>query len=197
MSSNSDITCHLPVEIRDIVTMRPLIVLNSGRMFLSTAIVCTLLPQVLPAPFLPTLSQLQQLPLQFQRGLHYLLCHGPVLIHKGRPTTLPPWSHTKKPRPSSQQHQQDQLLQFQPEEVGGGEREPEKAKPWGGIPGGTHPGISPLSGQLVSVMTSTIHEDTEETSLGNNNDADALFREDVLLGPPLHDKKINQFRNRV
>ena len=175
-----------------------MIVSASRRTFVSAAIICTILPQALPSPFLPTLSQLKQLPLQFQQSLRHLLGQkGPIVTYKGRPTTLPPtpWSQTKRPRPSSQQHQQDlnQLLDYQPEEVDGGEKRPEGAKqanPWGGLPS--------LSGQLVSVTTSNaILDDNVEILFDSDNDADGLFREDVLLGRPLHDKKINKFRNRL
>ena len=172
-----------------------MIVFSSNRTFVQAAILCTLLPQALPSPFLPTLSQLKQLPLHFQKSLLNLLGqNGPVVTYKGRPTTLPPspWSQTKRPRPSGQQHQQDLnlLLDYQPDEVDGGERKPEGPKqpnPWGGLPS--------LSGQLVSVTTS--NDDTKEISVDSANVVDGLFREDVLLGRPLHHKKINKFRNKL
>ena len=164
-----------------------MIVSASRRTFVSAAILCSILPQALPSPFLPTLSQLKQLPLQFQQSLRSLLGQGPFITYKGRPTTLRP----KRPRPSTnQQHQQDlnELLEYQPEEVGGGERRPESAKkpnPWASLPS--------LSGHLVSVTTSS-NNLLDNTVDSDHNDADGLFREDVLLGRPLHHKKIN--RNR-
>ena len=161
---------------------------SSSRMLVSAAILCTFLPQALPKPFLPSLSQLQQLPLQFQQSLRSLLGQpGPFISYKGRPTTLRP----KRPTPSSsQQHQEDlnQLLEYQPEEIGGGERRPESAQrpknPWEGFPS--------LSGHLVSVTTSSndLLDNTIDTV--DHSDEDGLFREDVLLGRPLHDKKINR-----
>merc|ERR1739844_135810 len=140
-------------------------------MFVSAAILCTFLPQALPSPFLPTLKQLQQLPLQFQQSLRNLLGHkGPVVTFKGRPITLRP----NRPRPSSQQHQQDLnlLLQHQSEEVEGGPRRPEEGakNPWGGLPS--------LSGQLVSVTPSS--NAVLDNNVHGDNDADGLFREDVL-----------------
>ena len=178
-------------------------------MFVSAAILCTFLPQALPSPFLPTLKQLQQLPLQFQQSLRNLLGHkGPVVTFKGRPITLRP----NRPRPSSQQHQQDLslLLQHQSEEVEGGSRRPEEGEknPWGGLPslsgqlvggqlegGQLVGGLPSLSGQLVSVTTSS--DAVLDNNVHDDNDADGLFREDVLLGRPLHDKKINALRNRL
>ena len=164
---------------------------STSRMFISTAILFTFLPQALPSPFLPTLEQLRQLPIHFQQSLRNLLGHKvPVVTYKGRPTTLRP----SRPRPSSQQHQQDLnlLLQYQSEEVDGGERIPEEGakrpNPWGGLPS--------LSGQLVSVTTSS-NDDVLDNTVDGDNDADGLFREDVLLGRPLHDKKINTLRNRL
>ena len=199
-----------------------MIVLDSSRMrrtFVSAAILCTFLPQALPSPFLPTLKQLQQLPLQFQQSLRNLLGHkGPVVTYKGRPTTLRP----NRPTPSSQQHQQDLslLLQHQSEEVEGGSRRPEEGEknPWGGLPslsgqlvggqleggqlaggqlegGQLVGGLPSLSGQLVSVTTSS--DAVLDNNVHGDNDADGLFREDVLLGRPLHDKKINTLRNRL
>merc|ERR1712076_245700 len=117
-----------------------MIVLNK-RMFAPTLILCTFLtsqalsnplpkPQALPSPFLPTLSQLQKIPIHFQQSLLNLLGHKSNLLghnnknpttvaYNGRPTTQRP---NKRPRPSSQQqHQQDLnlLFQYQPEESGG------------------------------------------------------------------------------
>merc|ERR1712018_502358 len=117
------------------------------RMFASTAILCTFLtsqalsnplpkPQALPAPFLPTLPQLQKIPIHFQQSLLNLLNHKSNLLghnnknpttvaYNGRPTTQRP---NKRPRPSSElQHQQDLdlLFQYHPEEADGGGK-PEK-----------------------------------------------------------------------
>merc|ERR1712018_829498 len=185
------------------------------RMFASTAILCTFLtsqalsnplpkPQALPAPFLPTISQLQKIPIHFQQSLLNLLNHKSNLLghnnknpttvaYNGRPTTLRP---NKRPRPSSQQqHQQDLnlLFQYQPEEGGKNPKIPKKrpTNPLGGLPS--------LSGQLVSVHTtsSVLENNNTVESSANADDADGLFREDVLLGRPLHDKKINTLRNRI
>jgi len=72
---------------------------------------------------------------------------------------------------------------------GGGEGRPgakTPENPWGGLPS--------LSGQLVSVQTTVVDNNSVEDS---DNDDNSLFREDVLLGRPLHDKKINTLRNRL
>merc|ERR1711899_152705 len=141
------------------------------------------LPAALPAPaaFLPSLSQLQQLPLQFQKSLRALLGQKTAIVtYKGRPTTLAP----RRPKPlSQQQHQQDlqALLDYHPEAVSVGEKRPERPKkPWGGLPS--------LSGQLVTVSSNSIVDDHRGES-----QSDSLFREDVI-GKPLHDKKINRLK---
>merc|ERR1712012_269119 len=165
---------------------------NSSRMLFSAALLCSFflpavfpaaLPAARPAPaaFLPSLSQLQQLPLQFQKSLRALLGQKTAIVtYKGRPTTLAP----RRPKPSSQQqHQQDlqSLLDYHPEAISGGEKKPERPKkPWGGLPS--------LSGQLVTVSSNSIVDDHREES-----QSDSLFREDVI-GKPLHDKKINRAR---
>merc|ERR1711884_27088 len=164
---------------------------NSRRMLFSAALLCSVFlpavrPAALPAPaaFLPSLSQLQQLPLQYKKSLRALLGQKTAIVtYKGRPTTLAP----RRPKPSSQQqHQQDlqSLLDYHPEAINVGEKRPERPKkPWGGLPS--------LSGQLVTVSSNSIVDD-----LRDEGQSDSLFREDVI-GKPLHDKKINRARFRV
>merc|ERR1712107_426937 len=165
---------------------KKMIISPSSTMLFSAALLCTFfLPAALPAPaaFLPSLSQLQQLPLQFQKSLRALLGQKTAIVtYKGRPTTLAP----RRPKPSSQQHQQDlqSLLDYHPEAIDVGEKRPERPKkPWGGLPS--------LSGQLVTVSSNSIVNYHREESK-----PDSLFREDVI-GKPLHDKKINRARYRV
>merc|ERR1712012_1274130 len=83
---------------------KKMLISPSSRMLFSAALLCTFfLPA--PAAFLPSLSQLQRLPLQFQKSLRALLGQKTAIVtYKGRPTTLAP----RRPKPSSQQqHQQD------------------------------------------------------------------------------------------
>merc|ERR1712107_412832 len=73
---------------------KKMIISPSSRMLFSAALLCTFfLPAALPAPaaFPPSLSQLQQLPLQFQKSLRALLGQKTAIVtYKGRPTTLAP-----------------------------------------------------------------------------------------------------------
>ena len=88
------------------------------------------------------------------------------------------------------------LLQRPPVILGPADQLDEVAATEGQLEGGQLVGGLPsLSGQLVSVTTSS--DAVLDNNVHGDNDADGLFREDVLLGRPLHDKKINRARFRV